>query len=152
MVCRYATLGVASSNSAHARNSGLAACYRWVKGICTGAGHRGFEHVTLHRRVIIFNDWMTGKWRCFGSNARNVPNGMRASQVSVSALPDYLLRIPEAERYARTRWTEDRCVIDEQDFFVRACMEVPIVGASERSSGVYGHRSANGASPTVRRP
>jgi len=47
------------------------------------------------------------------------------------ALPDYLLGIPESERDARAWWTEDLCVIDEQYFFVRACMEVPIVGASE---------------------
>lgn len=29
------------------------------------------------------------------------------------------------------RLKPDRRVIDEQDFFVRVCMEVPIVGASE---------------------
>lgn len=46
-------------------------------------------------------------------------------------LPEYLLGIPKAERDARAWWSEDLCVIDNQYFYVRACMEVPIVGATE---------------------
>lgn len=46
-------------------------------------------------------------------------------------LPDFLLGIPEQDRGERARWSEDLCVVDNQFFFVRACMEVPIVGAPE---------------------
>lgn len=45
--------------------------------------------------------------------------------------PDYLLDIPEPERAARATWDEDLCVVDHQYFFVRACLEVPIIGADE---------------------
>jgi hypothetical protein len=36
--------------------------------------------------------------------------------------------IPEAERDARSLLTEDYCAIDSEDFFVRGCLEVPIIG------------------------
>jgi len=48
-----------------------------------GEGRRGFERVTSYGLGLTSNDWMVGKWRCFSSNARNVTNGMRASQVSI---------------------------------------------------------------------
>lgn len=39
--------------------------------------------------------------------------------------------VPKAERSGRCFLDEDYCVIDEQDFFVRGCLEVPIVGHDE---------------------
>ena len=41
------------------------------------------------------------------------------------------LSVKEAERQARGYIDSDRCVIDHQHFFVRGCLEVPIVGGSE---------------------
>ncbi|WP_322025786.1 DUF2199 domain-containing protein [Burkholderia sp. BCC1977] len=46
-------------------------------------------------------------------------------------LPDFLLGIPEPERATRAIRDEDMCVVDRQYFFVRACLEVPIIGADE---------------------
>ncbi|QUP56708.1 DUF2199 domain-containing protein (plasmid) [Ralstonia syzygii] len=46
-------------------------------------------------------------------------------------LPDFLIDIPEQDRDARAWWSEDLCVVDNQFFFVRACMEVPVVGVPE---------------------
>jgi hypothetical protein len=39
--------------------------------------------------------------------------------------------IPKAERTKRAFLNKDYCVIDETDFFVRGCLEIPIVGATE---------------------
>lgn len=61
---------------------------------------------------------------------------------------DYLM-IPEEERAERVELTEDSCVIDDDTFFVRGCVEIPIhgydeplvwglwVSLSERSFGIY---------------
>ena len=35
---------------------------------------------------------------------------------------------PERERAARCRLTDDECVLFNQDFFVRACLEIPVEG------------------------
>ena len=35
--------------------------------------------------------------------------------------------IPQAEQEARCDLTSDVCMIDEQDFFVRGCLEIPVV-------------------------
>jgi hypothetical protein len=39
--------------------------------------------------------------------------------------------IPKAERAKRAFLNQDYCVIDETDFFVRGCIEIPILGALE---------------------
>jgi hypothetical protein len=36
--------------------------------------------------------------------------------------------IPEPERDKRSLLTEDYCAIDAEDFFVRGCLEIPIIG------------------------
>lgn len=46
-------------------------------------------------------------------------------------MPDYFLDIPEHEREQRAIWSEDLCVVDNEFFFVRACLNVPISGATE---------------------
>ena len=45
--------------------------------------------------------------------------------------PDQWFTVPEAEREARTRRSSDVCIIDREDFFVRGCVEIPVVGMSE---------------------
>lgn len=42
------------------------------------------------------------------------------------AWPYYYATIPEAERERRAVLTSDTCVIDGEDFFVRACLPIPI--------------------------
>jgi len=37
--------------------------------------------------------------------------------------------VAEAERRNRTFLNQDYCVIDQKDFFIRGCLEIPIVGA-----------------------
>ena len=39
--------------------------------------------------------------------------------------------IPEAERESRCDLTDDLCVIDEEQFFIRGCLELPIIEGSQ---------------------
>lgn len=63
-------------------------------------------------------------------------------------LPDHLLTIFVADRATRAKWDEDLCVIDNQYYFVRACLEVPIINSEEPFLwGIWGslsERSFNG--------
>src|SRR5262245_22238051 len=45
--------------------------------------------------------------------------------------PLHYYQIPESERSKRCVLTSDTCVIDGEDRFVRACLEIPIRGHSE---------------------
>jgi hypothetical protein len=47
------------------------------------------------------------------------------------AAPYYYYTVPETERAERTLLTSDLCSIDNEDFFIRGCLEVPIVGRSD---------------------
>jgi len=40
--------------------------------------------------------------------------------------------VPETERAARIRHTKDFCAIDGKSYYVRGCIEVPIIGHEER--------------------
>jgi hypothetical protein len=40
--------------------------------------------------------------------------------------------LPEAERESRARLNTDFCAVDDQHFFVRGCIEVPIIGRDEK--------------------
>jgi hypothetical protein len=52
--------------------------------------------------------------------------------------PVYYPGVPEAERAGRCVLTSDTCVIDGRYFFVRGCLEVPVIGQEERFSwGVW---------------
>ena len=42
-------------------------------------------------------------------------------------VPDYVLGIPGRERKRRAKLDSDFCVIDKTDFFVRGCIEIPIL-------------------------
>jgi hypothetical protein len=45
--------------------------------------------------------------------------------------PMTVLQIPEEEREARVELGSDDCVIDEKDFYVRGCIEIPVEGYDE---------------------
>ena len=46
--------------------------------------------------------------------------------------PDPYFGIPETERATRIRGTTDLCSIDDEDFFIRGVILVPIVGTSDQ--------------------
>lgn len=41
--------------------------------------------------------------------------------------PTIFLTIPEEERDTRCDLTSDLCVVDEQHFFIRGCLEIPVI-------------------------
>jgi hypothetical protein len=56
--------------------------------------------------------------------------------------PYYYYLLTDSERAARTTLTEDFCTVDEEEFFVRAVLEVPVIGHTERLTwGVWGSLS-----------
>jgi hypothetical protein len=46
--------------------------------------------------------------------------------------PLYWYTIPEDERARRADLTEDLCAIDNEDFFVRGVLEIPVIGLDEK--------------------
>ncbi len=52
--------------------------------------------------------------------------------------PDYYFSIPENDRQNRCDLTSDTCIVDDQFFFIRGCLEVPVMGTREKFSwGVW---------------
>jgi len=45
--------------------------------------------------------------------------------------PIYYLDVPEEDRNERCELTSDTCIIDDELFFVRGCVEIPVHGESE---------------------
>jgi hypothetical protein len=45
--------------------------------------------------------------------------------------PPNWLGLPEAERASRAKLTDDICTIDDTEYYVRGCLEIPIVDNSE---------------------
>jgi hypothetical protein len=45
--------------------------------------------------------------------------------------PIHYMDVPESERDERVFLTSDTCVIDDEHFFVRGCLEIPVVGCAE---------------------
>ena len=45
--------------------------------------------------------------------------------------PVYYYSIPEDERPTRCRLTSDTCVVDDEFFFIRGCVEIPVAGTDE---------------------
>src|SRR5688572_19165597 len=43
---------------------------------------------------------------------------------------DYM-DVPEPERAERTFLTDDLCVVDDERFFVRGCLEIPVHGSEQ---------------------
>lgn len=46
--------------------------------------------------------------------------------------PDPYLQLPQNERTNRARLGDSQCIIDGEKFFVRGCLEVPILGRDEK--------------------
>ncbi|CAN7716342.1 DUF2199 domain-containing protein [Caballeronia sp. LjRoot29] len=46
------------------------------------------------------------------------------------AVPDYLSGIPQDQHKSRVRCSEDLCAVDDEFFFARVSLEIPIIGAS----------------------
>ena len=46
--------------------------------------------------------------------------------------PLYFYSVPAGERDKRCRLTSDTCVVDQQHFFIRGCLELPVHGAAEK--------------------
>jgi len=47
------------------------------------------------------------------------------------AVPDNWLGLPEAERDTRAKLTDDVCIIDDAEYYVRGCLEIPVSDSSE---------------------
>jgi len=45
--------------------------------------------------------------------------------------PNYYFSIPNEEIERRTFLTSDTCVIDDEHFFVRGCLEIPVIGYTD---------------------
>jgi len=45
--------------------------------------------------------------------------------------PALYYNIPEAERGSRSDLTDDLCVIDEKHFFIRGCLELPVIDGEQ---------------------
>ena len=48
-----------------------------------------------------------------------------------TAAPVFYYSVPDTERGTRCQLDSDTCVIDEEFFFVRGCLEIPIVGEAD---------------------
>ena len=48
-----------------------------------------------------------------------------------ASAPSYYYSIPESELEDRCRLTSETCIIDDEYFFVRGCIEIPVLGALE---------------------
>ncbi len=46
-------------------------------------------------------------------------------------MPDYCLGVPESERSKRVLLDADLCVIDKVHFFIRGCLDIPIIGGPD---------------------
>jgi hypothetical protein len=45
--------------------------------------------------------------------------------------PDFYVGIPEAERAKRSMLDTDLCVIDKTHYFIRGCLDIPIIGTQD---------------------
>ena len=53
--------------------------------------------------------------------------------------PDYYFSVPEAERGERCSATADWCIVDQGYYFIRACLEIPVIdGPQSFIWGVWG--------------
>lgn len=48
-----------------------------------------------------------------------------------SPVPDYFYDIPTEEQESRVEMNEDLCIIDDEHFFIRGCIEIPVVDGDE---------------------
>ena len=45
--------------------------------------------------------------------------------------PDMYANLPESDRGARALISLDQCIVDETWFFIRGCLEIPVLDSSE---------------------
>ena len=45
--------------------------------------------------------------------------------------PLYFYYVPQEERQRRCQLTPDTCVVDGEEFFIRGCLEIPVIGVSD---------------------
>ena len=45
--------------------------------------------------------------------------------------PENWLGLPEAERATRAKLSADVCIIDQKEFYVRGCVEIPVLDSAE---------------------
>lgn len=45
--------------------------------------------------------------------------------------PDYYFEVPPEERVERIEADDDLCVVDDEFFFIRGCLEIPIIGEDD---------------------
>ena len=57
-----------------------------------------------------------------------------------AAAPHYFYSIPPEERDARCDLTPDTCIVDDEFFFVRGSLDIPVAGADEPFSWGAGYR------------
>lgn len=48
-----------------------------------------------------------------------------------TSAPSLYNSIPESEREERCHLTSDTCIVDDEFFFVRGCIEIPVIGTAE---------------------
>jgi len=48
-----------------------------------------------------------------------------------SRAPDHWFQIPDTERQNRAKLSDDVCIIDDRDIFIRGCLDIPIIGQNE---------------------
>ena len=76
---------------------------------------------------------MSFSYRCCTCGEQHI--GMPALAAEA---PLYYYSIPEAERVERCELTSDICIVDEEFFFIRGNIEIPVHGLEERFSwGVW---------------
>lgn len=70
---------------------------------------------------------MTERWKCStcGGEHEGTPFSFAAD------FPDPYANIARDERDHRAEISSDQCVIDGKQFFIRGCLEIPIIGESE---------------------
>ena len=67
---------------------------------------------------------ITFRCKCCGEEHTGLPT-------FAFAFPIQYLDVPESERDARVFLTSDTCVIDDEHFFVRGCLEIPVYGSDD---------------------
>ncbi len=70
---------------------------------------------------------MTEGFKCAtcGKTHQNLPRSFAAD------FPDMYSNMKREERDARAIIGSDQCVVDQQWFFIRGCLEIPVVGSTE---------------------
>jgi hypothetical protein len=63
--------------------------------------------------------------RCCGKHFNTLP----FSYAPIA--PDPWFAVPEENRNSRTLLGSDQCIIDDKEFFIRGCLEIPILGCDD---------------------